>query len=408
MRSEFAMNHHPGEGGMTILVISSGALGVVTSILSVFLLGTLGLYVGEDLSISPGIIGAALSAFYAGAAVGGHLCGRLTLRFRPTKLILVGVCTAGTVMIATGILAQGIASLLALMSCAGIAMGVTDPAVAARFVEALANSRWGLAFGLKEAAIPAATMLASLTVPLVAGALSWRTAFVAMGAILPAITCVTLYLSRPPDHAPRSSELGAAVGPHSRRADAASFPATPLILVAVGVGFSVGAAKSMAAFSVPFLTTSGVPASSAGWALAIGSVLCICVRATSGVLADHRSVEPYVVVGMMVVGGAGLLAFTVVEDSPIILSLAVIACMGVGWGWPGLVFLLATRAAPRLAGRAAAIILVGLTLGGVVGPYMFGLLVDISDVFSAAWLAAGVSMLVGALLVRQGFLRVRA
>lgn len=62
-------------------------------------------------------------------------------------------------------------------------MGRVDTGAARAFSDRVPVGRQGLAFGIKEASIPGASMLAGLSLPVIAAALGWRASFVAAAAV---------------------------------------------------------------------------------------------------------------------------------------------------------------------------------------------------------------------------------
>ena len=72
---------------------------------------------------------------------------------------------------------------------AGLANAVTQPAINLFMADQVPLARQGLAFGIKQAAIPAAVLVSGLTLPLLALPLGWRPTFAicAAGALVVAV-----------------------------------------------------------------------------------------------------------------------------------------------------------------------------------------------------------------------------
>jgi cyanate permease len=78
-----------------------------------------------------------------------------------------------------------------------------------------------------------------------------------------------------------------------------------------------------------------------------------------------------------------------------------VATGGAIFGWPTIYLALIAELAP--AGDAAAAIGIGLAIaliGGVIGPSLFGLVVDLSHTYSAAWVMLAAAACVGLLISR--------
>jgi predicted MFS family arabinose efflux permease len=69
-----------------------------------------------------------------------------------------------------------------------------------------------------------------------------------------------------------------------------------------------------------------------------------------------------------------------------------------GWGWPGLLWFAVVRTSPSAPGKATGVAIVGTSIGGMVGPTVFGFLVERSG-YTVAWSVAAVALLAGAVCV---------
>ena len=129
-------------------------------------------------------------------------------------------------------------SLSLLIGVAGAGNALTQPAANVLMARTVPPQRHGIAFAVKQSAMPFGTLLGGLAVPVVTLTLGWRWAFAMGGALaLGAATTVPqtdrrVDDARPADEAPR---------PTRPRLD------TPLLLLAVfAVGVGLGAAVASA------------------------------------------------------------------------------------------------------------------------------------------------------------------
>ena len=79
--------------------------------------------------------------------------------------------------------------LFVLLAVAGLANAVTQPAINLFMADQVPRDRQGLAFGIKQSAIPAAVLVSGLALPLLALPLGWRPTFAicAPGALAVAV-----------------------------------------------------------------------------------------------------------------------------------------------------------------------------------------------------------------------------
>lgn len=152
-------------------------------------------------------------------------------------------------------------------------------------------------------------------------------------------------------------------------------------------------------FIVDGLIDQGIVASTAAGLLAIGSVTGILARVTVGRLSDFwpRPLKHLrVVEGMMLVAAASMLVLAFSSSRPW-LTVATILTFGVGWSWPGLLHHAVLTTHPDSPGRATGAMQMGTYLGAVLGPGIFGVLVDQVS-FEVAW-AVAVGITVGGVVL---------
>lgn len=351
----------------------------------VFLFGALSGLVRADLGFDEVGIGAGVTVFFVAAALGAYPAGRVTERLGGRVAMLLGTVAASVAGLAIGVFAERWWHVAGLLAVAGASVGLIDTGGARAFADAVPARRQGLAFGLKEASVPAASMLAGAAVPLLGVTVGWRPSF-AIGMLL--VPVVWLLLPSPADG--RLPDRVVATG---RPPPAVSL----LVLVAIGSAAGTGAATAAASFLVPTATRAGLPVGTAGALLAVASVLSILTRVIVGHLADrvpHRELS--VTAALLIAGAVGSLLLG--AGSATLAVAGGLLVLGGGWGWTGLVFLSAVRGSPRAPASAAGVVLAGLATGGAIGPLAFGLLASRVG-YSAAWLATTLALTAGAIII---------
>ncbi|MEV4462529.1 MFS transporter [Micromonospora echinofusca] len=365
----------------------TGAVAVtIACVLPVFLLGGLAVQMGEDLGFSPAGLGLAVSVYFGVGALASVPSGVLAERYGSTVVARAGILLSAACLLSVAGLARSYAVLLGLLALAGAANALGQLASNATLARHVPPRRQGLSFGVKQAAIPVATLLAGAAVPTVALTAGWRWAFVAAaGAALAALPTV-------PAREPRPARTAAPV--RAGRATAA------LVVVGAAGTFAAAAANALGTFVVDSAAGRGLSPGLAGLTLTLGSAVCVAARVTVGWLADRRATgHVALIAGMLVVGAAGLGLLAVAGPVPLVAG--VLLGFGLGWAWPGLMTFAVVRLHPRAPAAATSVTQTGVYAGGCLGPLGLGAVAAHAG-YPTMWLVAAASMLLAAALMLTG------
>lgn len=376
-------------------VVSSSSAALTTAMLPVFLVGALTDELHQDLGLSETEVGAAVTILFLVAATAATPAGRVADRVGAKWALRVGVALAACVTAGVGAWADGFWQLAIPLASVGLAIGLVDTGSARAFSDELTPEQQGRAFGLKEASVPGAALLAGLAVPSLAGPYGWRWAFMAIVLIAALVLASTAGIGRA--RAPTGSRAPRGARPPG--SPAAISRAT--MRLAAGVGVGAGAATAAAAFMVPALSARGIAPSTAGLILATASIASISMRVAAGLWADRPTATPlYAVVLLCTLGAAAAAALALPLPLPGTLVAAAVL-LGAGWGWTGLAFLTVVRANPRSPAAAAGVVLSGLAFGGALGPIAFGALAARAS-YASAWIATAVALGIAAITALTG------
>lgn len=367
----------------------------VSAVLPAFLVGALGVQIRADLGFSEAGLGLVVGASFASAAVCSALLGRAAERFGPGRSLRTAAGVSALAQLAIAVLGRSYGALLVLLALSGSANALAQPAANLFLARRLAASRQGMAFGVKQSAIPGAALLGGLAVPGIALTVGWRWAFVAGAAL--AATSILLVPVGPDELRPRTSD-DRPRRPRRRPTDDA--PLAPLVVLGLGAGLGAAAAGTLATFLVSSGVESGLSERSAGLALTLGSAVGITVRLVAGARADRRDGGNLPVVAIMLT--LGTLGYAILASgTPAAHVLATPLAFGAGWAWPGLFNFAVVRANPGSPAASTGITQTGTYIGAVAGPLLFGFLAaNVS--YTAAWLASGVLSLLAAAAVIAG------
>jgi MFS family permease len=374
---------HTATVGATRTITSATAI-TIAGIMPTFLVGASAVFIRADLGFDEAGLGLAVGSFMATSAAFGVPSGRLTERIGAGRaLTLVGAGSAA-VMLGIATLAHSLTHLVVLLALGGLCNSMSNPSANLAIARG-SFTRPGLMFGIKQSAMPAATLLAGGSIPLISLTVGWRWAF-ALGALLAAAAAVS---------APRG--LRAAPARATRRVRDGDAATAPLVLLAVALGVGTAAAVSLGSFLVESLVAGGIDAGTAGWMLAGGSATGVLARLISGALTDRRPDSALqLMAGMLVIGAAGYLVLA--RGSSALLMVGTVLAFSCGWGWHGLLFYAVVRLNPNAPAAATGIVTTGGAGGAALGPLAFGLVVT-SASYVLAWQLAAAAALVSAVLV---------
>ncbi len=370
----------PADRRRVVRVTAAGSSALTMAILPVFLVGAATDAIRADLGVDEAAVGAAVTLLFVSAAVLATPAGHLAERIGAGAALRLGVTLAMLATAVTGVVAQSWWQLAVPLLPVGLAIGFVDTGAARAFTDGIPRQVHGLAFGIKEAAVPSASLLAGLALPTLAAWWGWRAMFV---AAVPLGMVVLLLLPAGRRDQARPSPVPATTGAMTTR----------LAQLAAGVGLGSGSATAAATFLVPATTARGLSASVAGLVLVAASVTSIGARVATGWWADRGGAVPSrTIAAMLTVGASGSAVLAL--DGPVGVGLvASLLVLGGGWGWTGLAFLAGVRARPDAPAAAAGIVLTGLAAGGAVGPVAFGTLVTRASYTTAWWVTTAALVL---------------
>lgn len=355
----------------------------------VFLTGAVGVQIKSAFAIGDAQLGLAAGIFFSLAtlltAPGGRLADRIGWRS-------AGWLTSGFTafsLLGVAVFATNYAALLVLLAVGGLGFALTNPTSNLMLAVEMPAARLGLLFGIKQSAIPVATLLAGLSVPLVALTIGWRWAF-AFAAVIPIAAMVAV----PARTHGRTAAPRAPSGPARRVLDA------PLLVLAVGGGLGSVAVGALNAFLVVGSVSAGLTEAAAGTLVSVSSVAGLASRLLSSLFADRsRSGGLRPVAALLAAGAAGFLLLS--AQSPTAVVVGAVLAYGAGWGWNGLFHFAVVRHYPAAPGTASGLAQTGLSAGVAAGPVVFGVLAEAAG-YRWAWAAAAAAMALAAAFVGTG------
>ena len=350
-------------------------------VLPVFFFGALAALVRDDLRFGQSRIGLATAAFFAVAALLSVPGGWLAERLGEVRTTAIAIGCAACSMLGIALFAQSWLQLLLLMILGGVGNALVQPATNAMLAASVPDRHQGLVFGAKQAAVPLASTVAGVGLPVLGLTLGWRGAFgVAAALALPVL--VLLWRVRG-----RHRSVVARSRPSLRGS-------RDLLALALVAALGAGSGNAMGAFYVDAAVDRGVAAGTAGVFLAVGAATGIVTRILLGWWTDRWRIRRIPVVAVMLLVGAGGYAMIAAGLPAAALLVGTIMAYAAGWGWNGLLVAAVIEAHPQAPAAATGITQAGVYGGAVLIPPLFGYVAEVVS-YPAAW-ATTVGLLCGA------------
>ena len=207
-----------------------------------FLLTAQVVYVSDDLDFGAAQLGLAASLFFGAAALASFGAGLLAERLGSRVSTVVAATMSVISCFGIGTLARTYVQLLCFIVVAGFANAAMQTTANLTLARAVPAGQQGLAFGLKQSAIPVAILIGGLAVPTLGGLLGWRATFIVAGVAAVAVGLAGVVrspvkgrpvrhndeaLDRPPTHALVVTAVAMALASAAVNAMGAFLPAWP-------------------------------------------------------------------------------------------------------------------------------------------------------------------------------------
>jgi|TARA_B110000259_G_scaffold182761_1_gene226899 predicted MFS family arabinose efflux permease len=373
-----------------LYVFVAGAVGIAAD-LPALLTGALAVEMTEDLAFGTAGLGGAIAMTRGVAMVASLPVGMLTDRIGAVSALRLSAVLALISALTIALFAQGWPLLAASLALAGLSIAIGQPAANRLLYRMVPARRQGVAFGLKQAAPPAAALLAGTSVSVLALTLGWRSAFLC-AAVLAGV--MLLGIGKRPAKVQQAPPATNPMQP----GDAARrlrLPSRQSMWLAMGFALGTAAAVVIPAFYTATAVSAGTSLSDAGMVLALASAVTVAARVSLGLLAD-RLERGHVLLcsGMLALGTCGL--FLLGTGDPVLLAGGAVIGMAALWGFNGVFWYFVVGLAGHRPGTITGQMSTAGHVGGSFGPLGFGLLV--SEVgFDLSWLLWTVFGLAGAL-----------
>ncbi|MBM7517074.1 MFS transporter [Nocardioides nitrophenolicus] len=376
---------------------------IVSAAIPPFLVGALAPLIARDMSFGASAVGIGIAAYYLVSGVlsplGGWTVGRIGV-----VLSLRLTCAMTTVGLLAIAAAGSAAHIVVVLGILGLPNSVVQPAANAVLAEVRAGRLQALVFGVVQAAIPTATLIAGVVLGVASYAGGWRWTVLAVAVL----TVGALWGTRTLPATVRRPRV-VPPGPVGPRPAAVAAPhGSPWVLAAlVATGFlGSTAATSLPSYVASTGLASGLSPGVVASAQVLGSIACAATRIGAPLGVSHATtLRRLVLIGsLLVLGGLGFLCLA--SGTPAGFLVGTVAAYAFGWGWNGLFNLVVVGVRPDRIAAATGRTQAGIFLGGLVGPLTFAAVVH-QHGYDLAWLVASGAALAAAGAATCGMLAVR-
>ena len=393
---------NPWTSRLSLLVLThvSGTISIV-SVLAMAPVMT------RDLSLSAAEFGFFITAYYGAQAVCSIPAGGLVDRIGVGWALVVchAVMAAGALLFSQ---AGNFAVALMALAVMGMGYSISNPATARGVFEWFPVERRATAMGIKQVGVPLGGIFGAANGALVTVA-AWGDIMMGVAGLILLNGVMCLRLAR----LPRSGEGAGGGEGESRQRPLANIleimkDGNINRFVILNGLYNFGQTNFFAFLTLFMREVAQASQPVASLAIGIAQAASAFARIGWGVVSDfvfsgRRK-------GLAVAAGAaaavGLALLVLVGPGPGIalgLGLALLLGLTVASFAPLMQTLAVESTEPRLAGSSLGYNMFGTHIGGMVGPPVFGAIVDATGTYGAGWLATAAVMLAGTLLLAFGF-----
>jgi MFS family permease len=341
----------------------------------------------EALQLTRAQVGLLLPSVYLGGVLMALPAGWLTDRLGVRTTLGLGQAVIGGGVILAAVASRSLASCLGFLLLAGFGFSVLNPATGKAVVDWFSPRERGVAMGIKQTGLTLGGLAGALILPPLALAEGWRRALLLAGLL----SLVSAGLVALAYRAPAARQTTVRVG-RPRLGQVTYFLRRPGLLVVFGCGLALSIAQSSVLAYLALYTRDsfGVSGVVAGQFLALATAGGTSARLVWGAISDRLfggRRRPGVVINALIGAGAyaGLAAGAWLP-APLAVVLALLAGIG-AFGWVGLYFaLVAEIGGVRHAGLLTGLAVAFSWSGVLVGPPLFGLVLEATGAYTLPWL----------------------
>ncbi len=351
----------------------------------------------RDLGLSVTEVGLLVSGYYLAQTVGAVPAGGLVDRIGVGRALL----TSHVLLIAGALTfsqAESFAGAVTGTVVMGFGYSIVNPSTATGILTWFSARRRATAMGVKQTGVPIGGVLAAANGALVT-LFSWQSIFVTVACLIFVNGLLCLMLVERLHRGARTS-IAATI----RQLLQVGRITNIRVLFLANISWNMGQTNFYSYLTIFMREAAGASQPVAGLVLGLAQVSSALGRIGWGVVSDtlFRGARKWIIVGLCGASAVLMLAMTAVEPG-IGVWLGVVLAFGLGItiaSYPTLAQTLAVESVePGQSGAALGYSLMGTSIGGVVGPPIFGAVVDYTGDFADGWITTAIFVALGAAMV---------
>lgn len=313
-------------------------------------------------------------------------------------LVVGGVVTAAFTIVASAVPTFPI--LLAVLVLVGIGSATQTPAGSSAVMSAFGIRNRGLAMSIRQTGIPIGGAIAALALPPIAAS-NWRAALIVAALIALGGALIGYLLLK---DLPTSTQVA---NLETRSTPLRQVVSRDTLLVGVAGIFLAFAQYALLTYIVLYvIELAQLPVAIGSLYLVAANLAGVVGRIGWGVVSDRvfggRRKSTLILVCGSAAAACVVLALLPHGTPPLVLLLACFLFGLCAMGWNGIwVALLAELAKTSQRGRTVGFGLTVSQTGIVAGPFLFGLLVDVTHTYRLAWSSVAIAMLAAAFVIAR-------
>lgn len=365
--------------------------GVVLAIIPVSMIGAAAFLIRNDFPFDESQIGLVAALFFVTVSLFSYPSGLLVERIGDgSSLRLVAWLTAFS-SAGLGLATYAFWHMVVFLIIGGLACSLAIPSGSSALA-ALRTRHTGTLIGLHQGSAPLAALVAGIALPVVAVPFGWRAVFVASSSV-----AFVFGFMHPSTWRQQRDARRQAASNNEPRPSPKALP-KGLVLLSIAIGLGAGPGISGGIFLVDSLLASDQTPTFGGLLLAVASLFGAIFRIGLPSVAQRFHLPVFTFTAtLFFFSGVGYLFFSFAGSAPTFILGALVG-YSIGYGWSGVAYYGVVQAVPYAPARAIGKINTGSAGGAGVGPFAFGAIAGVWS-YSVSWAAAGVTMLVAAVLM---------
>jgi len=350
-----------------------------------------------DLGLSVTQVGLLVSGYYMAQTIGAVPAGGLADRIGVGSALLIShVLLIGGALIFS--FADAFSGAVAGTVVMGFGYSIVNPSTAKGILTWFSIRRRATAMGVKQTGVPIGGVLAATNGALVT-LFSWQSIFITIACVtlVSGLLCILLV---DPQHQGTHKSIAATL----RQMLHVGRITNIRVLFLANIPWNMGQANFFSYLTIFMRDAAGASQPVAGLVMGLAQLSSALGRIGWGLVSDtlFRGARKWITVGLCGASAVFMLAMTAVEPG-LGLWLGVALAIGLGVtiaSYPTLAQTLAVESVePGQAGAAMGYSLMGTSIGGVIGPPIFGAVVDYTGDLADGWITTAIFVAVGTAMV---------